>query len=241
MKIGLIQTGAIGDIFIAAPIAQWFIDRGAEVYWPIDSSYTSFVEPALPGIRFLPVDRAATGFRSYEYFVANPLAQLTPLGCGNIYPLYSALGNRSEGLVNPQYAASLKFDEYKYAIAGVPFQEKWRLNIRRDAEREKRLLDTLDLSHSAYVLRSEFAGCGTHFPIQIPDHVLEGRKLVDVSSITENPLDWLGAIERADAVFLVEGLFSNLVDQLKIGRNRHVKLRSSVASTPVLSSGWVFL
>ena len=32
---------------------------------------------------------------------------------------------------------SVKFDEYKYAIAQVPFHEKWNLKLVRNAERER--------------------------------------------------------------------------------------------------------
>ena len=46
---------------------------------------------------------------------------------------------------------SLKFDEYKYAMTGVPFQEKWKLRIKRDAEREEALFQSLEITRP-YVL-----------------------------------------------------------------------------------------
>jgi len=241
MRIGLIQTGAIGDIFIAAPIAQYFIDQGHEVYWPIDSAYLGFTRAALPEINFLEISRAATGFRSFEYFVQSPLHQLKSLGCDKIIPLYSALGDRGEGIVNPTYAASLKFDEYKYAVSGVPFQRKWTLKIHRDYDREQTLYDSLNPEGRPYVLRNETAGCGTRFSIEIDKTLLGDRTLIDMTAVTDSPLDWLGVAERAAGLFLIDGLLSNLVDQLSIGQNRHLRLRSSVASTPVFASGWTFI
>jgi hypothetical protein len=241
MRIGLIQTGAIGDIFIAAPIAQHLVEQGHEVYWPIDSAYLGFARPALPEINFLEIGRAATGFRSFEYFVQSPLQQLKSLGCDNIIPLYSALGDRGEGIVNPTYAASLKFDEYKYAVSGVPFQRKWTLKIQRNHHRERALFDRLNIEGKPYVLRNETAGCGTRFNIEVDEALLGDRTLIDMTAVTESPLDWLGVAERADGLFLIDGLLSNLVDQLGIGQNRHLRLRSSVASTPVFASGWTFI
>ena len=42
MKIGFIQTGAIGDIVIALPAAKWYVDRGCQIFWPIDSRFFDF-------------------------------------------------------------------------------------------------------------------------------------------------------------------------------------------------------
>lgn len=46
MRIGLVQTRGIGDIIIALPIAQSFVNDGHEVFWPIDSRFVSSFQAA---------------------------------------------------------------------------------------------------------------------------------------------------------------------------------------------------
>ena len=42
MKIGFVQTGSIKDIIIALPAAKWYVERGFDVFWPVDYKYISF-------------------------------------------------------------------------------------------------------------------------------------------------------------------------------------------------------
>ena len=103
---------------------------------------------------------AATGIKVISYaFKDMPLKKLNEIGCEQIFPLYSAMGEHSRAFVNPLYAGSLKFDEYKYAISGVPFNEKWNLNIVRNEVREQRLLDLLNINEK-FVLIHEHSGDG---------------------------------------------------------------------------------
>lgn len=111
MKIGFIQTGGLGDVVIAAPIAQCYIEQGHDVYWPIDSCYYRCAQMAFPEINFLEIVRSKTGFMTAEYFVGGPYVMLTELGCEQIFSLYSYLTGMS--IANEGLARSLKFDEYK--------------------------------------------------------------------------------------------------------------------------------
>ena len=45
MKIGLLQTTSIGDIVIAAPIAQYFVAQGHQVLWPVSDRYQPWIQP----------------------------------------------------------------------------------------------------------------------------------------------------------------------------------------------------
>ena len=82
-RIGLIQTRGIGDIIIALPIADHFLERGAEVYWPIDEAFLPAFAAAKPQVHFLPVNRAD------GYFFARPLKMLQDLNCTRIISLYN--------------------------------------------------------------------------------------------------------------------------------------------------------
>ena len=157
MKIGLIQMQRFGDLVIALPIAAWFIRQGHEVYWPVFEPYHAAIQAAAPAVNFLPISAAESADKG-ELLYDLPLARLRALGCAVILPLYSVLGKGDffdETLKN-----SLKFDEYKYAYAGVPFAEKWALSLVRDPAREQALYDSLDITRPYICVHRQGVGYG---------------------------------------------------------------------------------
>jgi hypothetical protein len=146
MKIGIIQTRGLGDIVIAAPIAMYYIERGCEIYWPIDSDFMEPFQYAFPTINFISIDKNKTGENSAEYFYTAPLKSLQEKSCDSIICLYSYLTGHNLG--NSETAEAISFDAYKYAIAKVPFSEKWNLKIKRNPVREAKIFEMLDLQPS---------------------------------------------------------------------------------------------
>jgi hypothetical protein len=134
MKVGFVQSGAIGDIVIALPAAKWYVDRGYDVFWPIDHRYVSFFQRAAPYVNFLTVP---PGVSAYDWHLGVPKQLLADLQVKDIFTMYLRLESGSgkfefgQPLFLPE---ALKFDEYKYAIANVPFSEKWNLVIHRDPQ-----------------------------------------------------------------------------------------------------------
>jgi len=95
MRIGLIQTRGIGDIIIALPIADYFLQRGDEVHWPIGEQFVRIFQPVKPEVNFIPVPTVPeTG-----YFYRTPIALLSDLRCDRIVTLYSSM--RSNPAVIP--------------------------------------------------------------------------------------------------------------------------------------------
>lgn len=236
MKIGLIQTRGIGDIIIAAPIAQYYISRGHEVLWPVDSRFQSFVQTAFPEICFLTVDHESVGEATLDYFYRDPLRQLTETGCDQVYSLYSYLSGLD--IVNSRLARSLKFDEYKYAVASVPFTEKWNLRIARDHKQEKALTTYLHI-RGDYVLIHEH-GSDFRLDIQLPQDVIDRYQVVRITEISRNPFDWIGVIERASMFVCVDSCFANLAEQLDLCERKYLFLRSDLNATPVFKNNWQF-
>jgi len=54
-------------------------------------------------------------------------------------------------------------------------------------------------------------------------------------------LDWLGVIEGAQSLIMVDSVYANLVDQLGLGDDRYFIQRSHVGLTPVLGQHWTWL
>ena len=155
MRIGIIQTRGLGDIVIAAPIAMYYIDRGCEVFWPIDSEFIPSFAFAFAKINFLPINRTETGDSTAEYFYYAPLDKLKQQECDSVLCLYSHLSGFDLG--QERLKESLNFDAYKYAIAKVPFKEKWKFHPKRNPVNEANLIQkiNLDLSEKYIVIHEE--------------------------------------------------------------------------------------
>ena len=235
-SVGIIQTRGLGDIVIAAPIAQYYAERGDAVHWPVDSRFLPSVQRAFPEIHFLPVDPQVHGNASYEYFYGEPMRQLQAHACAQIFPLYSYLSGLD--VVNEKLAKSLKFDEYKYAVAQVPFDRKWALKVRRDAAREAALQALLDI-RGPYVLLHE-EGSNFKLEIQLPPDVTQRLQVVRMSALTDSPFDWIGVMESASMLVCVDSCFANLAEQMNLCADKYLMLRSDIRATPVFKNGWKY-
>jgi len=230
-KLGLIQSRGIGDIIIALPIAKWYHDRGVEVYWPIDGRFLSSFSHAVSYVRFIPFPFKP----DLDGFLNNPKRLLRAMGCEEVVMLYSFLANSQPD--HPALFGSLKFDEYKFAAAGVPFSEKWNLSIRRNAVREQALFQKLVKKDDYIVVQRQ--GSSAKADVRIPPQY-SGHQVIEITEHSDCIFDWLLVLERAKFLLLIDSCFSNLVDQLGLPNDKMFILRSEVRFTPVLRSNWQY-
>ena len=230
-RIGLIQTRGIGDILIALPIADFYIEQGCEVVWPVDEKFFPIFQGAKPEIIFLPVAEGP------GYFYDDPRRMLREAGCDSVACLYSYLTSRK--VYDERLASSLKFDEYKYAITNVPFARKWTLRYERQMEREEALFARLNINGPFICVHEE--GSDVHFKLDLPDELTRGHQVVRVEALTDNFLDWRLTLERASKLVLIDSSFSNLVEGLNLPNEKYLVVRSSRQFTPVYRNGWRFI
>src|SRR5258706_5457893 len=230
-KIGLIQTRGIGDIIVALPIADFFMEQGYEVVWPIDHRFVPMFQPIKPAIHFFPVSEGP------DYFVNEPAAITREQGCEKTIILYSYVSDQN--VYDPRLSAILRFDEYKYAIAGVPFSRKWTLNYERQMDREEALLDSLNIKED-YVCVHDFS-LNMAAPFAIPEHLTRGLRIVPVEEFTYNPLDWRLTLERAKRLILLDSCLSNLVEQINLETEKYLIPRVPVQHPPVYKNLWRFI
>jgi hypothetical protein len=233
MNVGLIQTRGIGDIIIALPIADFFLERGDEIHWPIDEQWVPMFRRAKPEVNFIPIAR----IQSYDYFYDTPLARLREIGCERIIPLYSFL--RERAVHDQRLTRVLKFDEYKYAVAGVPFARKWELRIHRDLQREEDLFRQLNITGPFICVHRE--GTDKTIEVDLPREWLNRHRVIEVSAMTDSVFDWITTFERAAKLVLVDSCFANLVEQLNVQVEKYFVLRSPIYLTPVLKNAWGFM
>lgn len=233
-KIGLVQSRNIGDIIIALPIADHFEELGYDVYWPVDERIVGMFQRIKPTINFLPVTPRND---NRNLFLNDPLALLQEEKVDRTIMLYSYLGGLN--ICDTRLAASVKFDEYKYAIAGVPFAKKWDLKYERDLKREEELFDGLKID-GPYICVHD-SGSDIKLPVPLPDDFTEGHRIVRIEDVTDSPFDWRLTIERANKLLMVDSCFSNLVEQLNLPQEKRLVLRSEVTFTPVYKNGWRYV
>ncbi|MEO8650409.1 MAG: hypothetical protein ABI539_14690 [Acidobacteriota bacterium] len=234
-RIGIVQTRGIGDLIMALPIADHFLEQGAEVFWPIDQKFVHMFQPIKPEINFLPVDGTADDGR--DFFLNKPLQLINENKCDRTIILYSHLGGLN--ICDTRLFESVKFDEYKYAIAGVPFDRKWKLKYTRNMAREESLYENLGIKGDYVCVHED--GSDLKIPIPIPPDIQRDFQIIKVNDVTDSPFDWLLTFERASKLIMIDSCFSNLVEQMNLPNEKRLYLRSIINFTPVYKNGWRFM
>jgi len=235
-RIGLIQTRGIGDIIIALPIAAEFARRGDTVFWPVDSDYIDYLKSAAPYANFIPVRRGPVA--GEEYFLTDPEQALRAARCDRTFVLYRYLSGGHVKVQNEAFVDFFKFDEYKYAVTGIPFREKWNLQITRDRRREERLFESLGIERPFICMHLRGSNRAVEFAV--PASWERDYQIIRIDERTSSPFDWLATLERAAKLVCIDSCFSNLVEQLNLPNEKHFILRSSGPYTPVLRNDWQF-
>lgn len=210
-KLGIIQPGKIGDIIICLPIAKWYSDRGWKIIWPVHVDIIRNFVGYVDYVQFIPLNDFNC-MAAHQVCFQNSCNRVIDLA----FTLPGANNHNSDWYLN--HNDSLSFDEMKYAIAEVPFEEKWNLQITRIKEREDKLFDNLTDgidppdSEWGYIIR-QIQSSDTR-----KDYVWPFWKdlTIDISNQTDSIFDWLKLLEKSKGHVLIESCFSNLVDQLQI-------------------------
>ena len=236
-RIGIIQSRGLGDLFIALPIALHYKESGYdEVLWPICEEFMSTMTKAAPWVTWIPLKTTRDGSFFYHHAEKN----LKYRQCEDIVCLYQFLSNMPE-LSDPDLFPILKFDQYKYAAAGVPFKHKQRLRecITRDPVAEDQLYRQVVKGSKYIVVHTE--GSDRSLNLDWSDAESQGYQVVYIrEGVTDNLVDWLKVIEGAESLYLLDSSVSNLVDGLDIHRDKWFIRRSKMDLTPVLLSDWQY-
>ena len=228
-KLGLIQSRGIGDIIIALPIAKYFSDKGCDVFWPIDERFVPSFSRAVDYVNFIPFKFEA----SARGFLHNPVELLKKVGCEKCVALYSYTSG--ESVSNKAYYNSLKFDEYKYAAAGVPVPREMEPEPAARPDREQKLYNELVTKEDYVVVHQHGSNFKAKFTVPAK---YRDSQVIEISEKTDNNFDWLGILEKARLLIMIDSCFSNLVEQLGFENEKLYALRSDVRFTPVLRGNW---
>jgi hypothetical protein len=234
-KLGIVQSRGIGDIIMALPIARHYYELGYEIHWPVCEEFVDNFNQSVDWVDWIPLVTDSQG----EFFYQTPVHMLSSLGCEEIIPLYQALSGHPE-FSNANWFQIQKFDEYKYTAAGVPFIKKWTLAscIKRNLDREQDLKDQLDIKGKFVLYHVQ--GSDFRAPIDL-SNIPPELQTIEITPITNCVFDWIGVMEQAQALILVDSVFANLADQLNLSTDKYWIPRSHIHLTPVLGSDWTIL
>lgn len=235
-KIGFIQSRGLGDIAIALPIARHYYEQGYIIYWPICEEFIPSFQSTAPWVNWISVKTDPQG----NFFYNSPLRELKNRAVKEIICLYQSLNVVPE-LSDVPWFQIQKFDEFKYTRAGVPFLKKWTLAncIIRNTERETSLYQKIVKQPLYYVTHTR--GSSFKADPDLSSLPLEWQRIEITENITDNVFDWLGVLENAQALVLIDSVFANLCDQLDVQTDKYWIPRSHIHLSPVLGSDWTIL
>lgn len=215
----LIQPGAFGDLFICAPIASWYHNKGYTVEWPATKkflptlSYFSYVKPIQIGDESLHPD-----------WLRSDVMKIIPS-----IPDYDLVINLADRGPHPSAQRGWEnFEECKYRISGVPFSEKNNLQWKRNEEKEERLFSLLGLSENedyAIVHKRDSSGEDA----VVPDIKLKKIEVAPIDGF--NIPDWFTVFRKAKQIFCVESAIHQFMDGITahLTTERFLLKRPSIA------------
>lgn len=211
-EIVIIQPAKIGDIIICLPIAKSLNDAGYIVHWPILRPYYEMFNRHIDYVNFTPLDNTMWDaiptikniFKNYDML---DLSFYFP----NTVPLSEQFSNQN----------NWSFDEFKYHIAKIDFNEKWNLKITRDYAREQALYDRL-ITNDYVVYQNRASDYKVNVNLNMGDYKYD---IIELQEQTDDIFDWLTILEKAKKLVLIESCFSNLIDQLHIKTDKILLLK----------------
>jgi hypothetical protein len=241
-KRGIIQSRGLGDIIIALPIARYYYEQGEEIVWPICEEFYSSVKDHAGWVTWVPIPTDKQG----QFFLDRPLAVFREQGVdpNEALYLYQYLNTVPE-LTDPEMFNILKFDQYKYQTAGVPFRLKWSLDqaIMRNLTRETELRKKLGLKEGDRYCVAHLTGSSARVDASLITFLDPAVKIINVDDhLTDSIFDWCGVIESAEALVCLDSAVANMVDQMNLqGPKLYWIRRSPWDLTPVLGNEWTIV
>ena len=232
-KLGLIQTGGLGDIHIALPIALFYHKKNFEIYWPIIENWVTQMKHYVPWINWIGISR-----ENKDQAYNEPVKILDSVGVEKKIPLYNFLRSKPE-LSNTPYFPFVPFDKFKYIKADVPFFYKWKLNecIKRDTHREDEIFNKFVKNKNFVVTHIKASNHTAAFDLSL---IPKDFQVVEITN-DGYVLDWLKVIEKAKMLFMTNSVMANITEQLNFENTKYYIPRLNMITNPVFINDWIWI
>lgn len=232
MKIGILQPGRLGDIIICLPIAKYYADQGFEVVWPMFESAAMMVRDVVDyPLTIIPVTEDV--YRTVE----EARQELLKEKVNRILDLAATFPGSTcteEYVKCGDGLGEETFDAFKYRLAGVPLEEKWKLHLYRNYPKEEVLFN-------AYAPKKDYVVTSlTHSKGTVNLNLDVGDCEIVPMNTNHNIFHWIKVLEKAKGIVCVESSVSNLVEQLNLP-NKKILIKKPDGRLPVLRGNWKIL
>jgi len=225
--IGILQPGRLGDLIICLPIANYYNSKGYYVHWPIFKQFVEMFKEAAPHINFIPVTDNVWNCVSESINALNEVKVKKIIDIAATFPgskctdEYVKLG---DGFGNE------KFDEFKYRLAKVPFENKWELIYNRNFVKEQEI-------YNQYVKQDKFDLVGLkHSRGEVNVQILSKNQVIHINE-NHSIFYWRKLLEEAENIVLVDSAMANLVEQLNLS-NKKIIIRKPGQPIPTIKNKW---
>jgi len=230
-NLTIILPAKIGDIIICLPIAKYYYQQGYNVHWPVyDFLISNFIKGHINYVNFVPIrpNNPIVDSKKYANSINSKVLDLSFSSPG------SWNNENDKKFLSPK---EISFDEFRYKLSRVDFDEKWNLDINRIKDREQQLFNHL-VSDEKYVIY-QFQGSDRRKEIKLDNR--DNLKLIEVKPYTDCVFDWIYTLENAEYLVLIDSCFTNLVDQLSLSNKKFFIKRSDFTRTPKMRSEWTVI
>lgn len=197
-KALLIQPGAYGDIFICAPIANYYTKQGYKIFWPTEERFLKILD------YFDYVTPIILERKNNHSDWLRDLCQQTY----SMFEDYDLVLNLADRGPHPtEQKPGENFEQCKYRIAYVPFKEKHNLEWTRDLEKEDSLYNLINPPEEYAIahLTNSHGDTAPLPPTSLPLVTIEPTEGYTIP-------DWYKLIINAKEVYCVESAFHQFID-----------------------------
>ena len=197
------QPLGLGDILWVQGIVDHFIEQGYDVVYPVGDVYYDMVSKYIN----------KQGLTWYNESNDYPMKQITGVT--------SPLKNDDKMYMPLQYAdrhvsGPLLLAKYIFADVALPDDYRDHFDIKRDYDREQRLIDTYKLYGDYIIVNENFATPPTYLVRSIEldtDCYVHYMNIEQNNSNGFNIFDWIGALQSAQSIHTVETSFCYIIDK----------------------------
>jgi hypothetical protein len=222
-KCLLIQPGAFGDLFICAPIAKHYADLGYEVSWPTREKFSGIMGH-FPYVKNTKLDERVLD----PDWLRSDVIKCLEISESPKPDLVLNLADRGPHPTGQQ--SWEKFEETKYRLSKVPFEEKHSLVWARDEKKENEIYEKFVGDKEDYI----FAHLTNSTSERVGLPIAENIKIVEMEEVEgDNIVGWYKVIKNASAVYCVESSIHCFID----GFVKDLKCPKYLLSRPTLQAG----
>ena len=230
-KLGIVLPGKIGDIIICLPIAKYYHDMGYEIHWPVYGDIIDNFKEYIDYINFHPLDMV--NFNP----IVDSFAILMQNNCEILDISFTSPGSfQNQNSYNFINQTELTFDQFRYKLAGVPFENKWKLTFNRIPEREQSLFDKLVQREFCLI---HLQGSDGRSNVKIANE--KDHQVIEITPETKSVFDWMKLIEEAKVLVMFDSCFANLIEQSNIKTKKFFIKRTEPKTTPILKNEWILI